>query len=455
MESNNISSTVDAEKCNNNNNNKNIGEEEDSKIIEKLNLCCVVFDFADQAGHLNQKDIKRQTLLELVDYVKSANAKFSETFMEEAIKMVSVNLFRSQSISPQPRENNVVVVEAFDLDEEEEDIFVEPAWPHLSVVYEFLLNFITSPQTDVKLARKYIDHSFVRKLFDLFESEDPRERERVKTVCHRIYGKFTGHRLFIRKVMNNIFLRFVFETEKHAGIADILDSLGGIINGLALPLKEEHKLFLVRALIPLHKPKCLPMYDQPLSYCIMRFVEKDCKLTDTAIRGLLKYWPITNCSKEIVFLFELEDILKATQPAEFQGCMVPIFRQIARCLSSSRSQVAERALCLLKNDHIKNLVRQNHKVILPIIFPALENGLNHWNKDVKKRMLEIHNIFSDVDPELFEECLHKFQEDQSKLEETRRKQETAWKRLEEIAASKAAEKAILVPTSEPTQTLSS
>lgn len=70
-------------------------------------------------------------------------------------------------------------------------------------------------------------------------------------------------------------------------------------------------------------------------------------------------------------------------------------------------------------------------------------------------MLEIHKIFSDVDPELFEERLHKFQEDQSKLEETRRKQETAWKRLEEIAASKAAEKAILVPTSEPTQTLSS
>lgn len=118
-------------------------------------------------------------------------------------------------------------------------------------------------------------------------------------------------------------------------------------------------------------------------------------------------------------------------------------------------QVAERALYLWNNDHIENLIRQNRKVILPIIFPALENGRNHWNQVVQSLMLNILKIFSDVDPELFEECLCKFQEDQSKLGETRRKHETVWKRLEEIAASKAAGGAILVPTSKPTETLSS
>jgi serine/threonine-protein phosphatase 2A regulatory subunit B' len=98
-------------------------------------------------------------------------------------------------------------------------------------------------------------------------------------------------------------------------------------------------LFLVRALIPLHKPRCLPMYHQQLSYSITQFVEKDCKLTDTVIRGLLKYWPITNSSKEVMFLSELEEVLEATQPAEFQRCMVPLFRQVAHCLSSSHFQV--------------------------------------------------------------------------------------------------------------------
>ncbi|KAL5198916.1 hypothetical protein ABZP36_002428, partial [Zizania latifolia] len=212
------------------------------------------------------------------------------------------------------------------------------------------------------------------RLLHLFDSEDPRERDNLKMTLHRIYGKFMLYRPFIRKSINNIFYQFVYETEKHNGIAELLEILGSIINGFALPLKEEHKLFLVRTLIPLHKPKCISLYHQQLSYCITQFVEKDCKLADTVIRGLIKYWPITNSTKEVMFLGELEDILEATQPAEFQKSMVPLFRQIACCLNSSHFQVAERALFLWNNGHIENLIKQNIKVILPIIFPALEKN---------------------------------------------------------------------------------
>lgn len=307
--------------------------EKQSLFVKKLNMCCFVFDFTNPTKDLKVKDIKRQTLVELVDYVASANGKFPEPVMQEMIKMVSTNLFRT--LTSPPRENKVL--EAFDLEEEEPSM--DPAWPHLQVVYEFFLRIVASPETDAKLAKRYVDHSFVLRLLDLFDSEDPRERDYLKTVLHRIYGKFMVHRPFIRKAINNIFYRFIFETEKHNGIAELLEILGSIINGFALPLKEEHKLFLVRALIPLHKPKCIPMYHQQLSYCITQFVEKDCKLADTIIRGLLKYWPITNSSKEVMFLGELEEVLEATQPAEFQRCMVPLFRQIGRCLSSSHFQV--------------------------------------------------------------------------------------------------------------------
>ncbi|KAK8561097.1 hypothetical protein V6N13_149724 [Hibiscus sabdariffa] len=400
-------------------------------FIKKLNLCCVVFDFTDPTKNLKEKEIKRQTLLELVEYVTSANGKFSDAVLQEIVKMVSANLFRS--LNPQPRENKVI--EGLDLEEEEP--LMDPAWPHLQIVYEFLLRFIASPETDAKLAKRYVDQSFIMKLLDLFDSEDPREREYLKTILHRIYGKFMVHRPFIRKAINNIFFRFIFETEKHNGIAELLEILGSIINGFALPLKEEHKVFLVRVLIPLHKPKCLAMYHQQLSYCITQFVEKDCKLADTVIRGLLKYWPITNSSKEVMFLNELEEVLEATQLPEFQRCMVPLFHQIARCLNSLHFQVAERALFLWNNDHIENLIIQNRKVILPIIFPALEkNARNHWNQAVHSLTLNVRKIFNDLDPELFKECLLKFQEDESKDDETKAKRENTWKRLEELAEKK-------------------
>ncbi|KAK3013150.1 hypothetical protein RJ639_008573 [Escallonia herrerae] len=424
--------------------------EKQDLLIRKLNMCCVVFDFTDPTKNIKEKEIKRQTLLELVDYTTSANVKFTESFMHEAVKMVSANLFRELG----PLVRDYKVLEGVELEEEEPSM--DHAWPHLQIVYEFLVRFVASPETDAKSAKRFLDHSFVLKLLNLFDSEDPREREYLKTILHRIYGKFMVHRPFIRISINNIFYHFIFETEKHNGITELLEILGSIINGFALPLKEEHKLFLVRILIPLHKPKSLAMYHPQLSYCITQFVEKDCKLADTIIRGLLKYWPITNSSKEVMFLSELEEVLEATQPPEFQRCIVPLFKQIARCLNSLHFQVAERALFLWNNDHIESLIKQNRKVILPIIFPALErNAGKHWNEAVHSLTLTVRKGFFDLDLELFDECLLKFQEDESKQDEVKARREATWKRLEAVAAKKAASNVPVLVSSTGLRRLSS
>jgi len=102
-------------------------------------------------------------------------------------------------------------------------------------------------------------------------------------------------------------------------------------------------------------------------------------------------------------------------------------------------QVAERALFLWNNDHIMSLIKQNRKVILPIIFPALErNARSHWNQAVHGLTLNVRKVFNDVDPDLSKECLQKFEEDESKKSEVIAGREATWKRLEELAAKKAA-----------------
>lgn len=68
-------------------------------------------------------------------------------------------------------------------------------------------------------------------------------------------------------------------------------------------------------------------------------MEKDGKLADPVIKGLLKFWPVTNSQKEVLFLGELEEILELTQAPEFQKIMVPLFKQLARCLNSQHFQV--------------------------------------------------------------------------------------------------------------------
>ena len=131
----------------------------------------------------------------------------------------------------------------------------------------------------------------------------------------------------------------MYETERHNGIAELLEILGSIINGFALPLKEEHKLFLTRVLLPMHKVKSLSMYHPQLAYCIVQFLEKDSTLTEDVVLGLLRYWPKTNSTKEVMYLNEVEDIFEVMDPAEFAKVQEPLFHQLAKSVASPHFQV--------------------------------------------------------------------------------------------------------------------
>lgn len=61
--------------------------------------------------------------------------------------------------------------------------------------------------------------------------------------------------------------------------------------------------------------------------------------------GLLKFWPKTHSPKEVMFLNELEEILDVIEPSEFVKVMEPLFRQLAKCVSSPHFQVGNHAPC--------------------------------------------------------------------------------------------------------------
>ncbi|WCJ29724.1 Serine/threonine protein phosphatase 2A 57 kDa regulatory subunit B' kappa isoform [Euphorbia peplus] len=394
-----------------------------SLFICKLNFCCEVSGSTDPDKYAAQQDLKRQTLIELVDFVSSGSAKYTEQSMAAMCKMCANNLFRV--FPPKFRSNTGGETE------DEEPMF-DPDWSHLQCVYDLLLRFISS--VDAKAAKKFVDHYFITRLLDLFDSEDPRERDCLKTILHRVYGKFMVHRPFIRKAVSNIIYNFVFETERHNGIAELLEIFGSVISGFALPLKEEHKMFLWRALIPLHKPKSVGIYHQQLTYCVVQFIDKDPKLATTVINGLLKYWPVTNSQKELMFISELEEILEMTTMEEFQKIMIPLFRRIGHCLNSSHYQVAERAHLLWNNERILNLIAHNRQAVVPIVYSALErNTQNHWNQAVLNLTQNIRKMFSEMDEELVLTCQRKLEEEDSMLGVKAEKRRLTWERLENAA----------------------
>lgn len=197
--------------------------EREELLIQKLRQCSVLFDFSEPLSDLKWKEVKRAALHELVEYLSNQNGVITEAIYPEAIQMVSIvcrappcartrltespvlraqfsaNLFRTLPPSSNPN--------GAEFDPEEDEPTLEASWPHLQFVYELYLRFLESPDFQPNVAKRHIDHNFVLKLLDLFDSEDPRERDFLKTVLHRIYGKFLGLRAFIRKQINNVFYK--------------------------------------------------------------------------------------------------------------------------------------------------------------------------------------------------------------------------------------------------------
>ncbi|KAJ8309571.1 hypothetical protein KUTeg_014445 [Tegillarca granosa] len=137
----------------------------------------------------------------------------------------------------------------------------------------------------------------------------------------------------------------------------MLEILGSIINGFALPLKHEHKQFLVKVLLPLHKAKTLNLYHAQV------------------IKGLLKFWPKTCSQKE----------------------------------------VAERALYYWNNDYIMSLIEENSNIILPIMFPALYKiSKEHWNQTIVALVYNVLKTFMEMNSKLFDELTANYKSDRQK-----------------------------------------
>lgn len=393
-------------------------------FLHKLRLGSLLFEWPGEGQadpDAAEREAKNALLLDLVDSIGKCDLPFTEPILAEVMRFASTNLFRA--LAPLP-------VESAGGEGEEEPIPKDPAWSHLHIVYEFFLRFIVNAQIDARVLKKHINGPFVLRLLELFDSQDVRERDYLKTLLHRIYAKFMSLRAFIRKAMNHVFYQFIYDSEHFNGVGEMLEILGSIINGFALPLKQEHRNFFTRVLMPMHKVRPLMSFHQQLTYCVTQFVEKDSTLAVPLIHGMLRFWPAPCSSKEVLFISEIEEILELTPVEEFHKVVHVLFRQIARCITSAHFQVSERALYIWQNNYVGTLISEHRAVILPLVYSALRDNEEHWNETVASLSRSVLTIFSELDAALLARCASEMEEERRRKVVNDERRGNAWRQIE-------------------------
>ena len=227
-------------------------------------------------------------------------------------------------------------------------------------------------------------------LISLFRSPDPRERDYLKTIIHRIYGKCMVSRILIRQAISRELMVDSYQENTDSrqtsyGNAEYLEILIAIIDGFGESLKAEHRLIYEQCLLPLHRSPCIGSFRSQLIKAICKFIQKDQSLADQAILIVLKYWPKIDTSKEISSLHELEtilDTLRSISPIiEIRHYLVS---KVAECASNLHSGVAERALLLLHNPVLLCLINYDKHSLLSILVDSLLQNIYRKDNSVLK-----------------------------------------------------------------------
>merc|ERR1719440_921223 len=173
-----------------------------------------------------------------------------------------------------------------------------------------------------------------------------------------------------------------------------------------------------------------------------QYVEKDPRLAFDIITSMLKFWPVSTTSKQVLFLNELEETLELTQPPDFARMQTALFRRIAMCITCPHFQVAERTLFLWNNDYIVKLINQNRQALFPIVIGALyTNSKQHWNSAVHGLTFNVLKLLMEADPQLFDECSAKHRQDAEQQEATEQLRKMKWGKLQELWDESKAENA--------------
>ncbi|KAL0236308.1 hypothetical protein GEMRC1_002890 [Eukaryota sp. GEM-RC1] len=423
---------------------KDVSSNDRSNVFaSKISFCTNIFESSSSSNAATALKEKHTAMADLVQYISDNKSNtFHPSVVPSFVKMISSNLFNSlKTCNSEPN-----------IDSNKYD----PMTKTKQYTYDLLLRFVLFPDLDIKLARKHLNKYFITNLLELFDVEDNRERDCLKTILHRIYARFMSHRTFIRKAMVHIFHDFMYgkdrEGGRYRGISELLDILASIINGFAQPLKPEHTILLTQVLLPMFKSPFLSSFHSSLSYCVVQFVEKEAALTSKIIKKLVRWWPQLSSSK-LLYTATLEDLVSYLSVREKSTSSSLLVKQICQGVNDDHFQVAERSLLFLGSHYIANIVTEHINSLAPLVFDTLYGtSKRHWNNHITSLATDTLRLYMELEYETFATCAGNYKKRKAVLAKNRMRHEANWEIIENCANLENIEDEV-EPISPPTEVL--
>eukprot|EP01104_Vermistella_antarctica_P016637 TRINITY_DN5705_c0_g1_i2.p1 TRINITY_DN5705_c0_g1~~TRINITY_DN5705_c0_g1_i2.p1 ORF type:complete len:1123 (+),score=240.42 TRINITY_DN5705_c0_g1_i2:65-3433(+) len=225
------------------------------------------------------------------------------------------------------------------------------------------------------------------------------QRQCLMAVIHAAYRRFLGCRSHFRASFTAFIATLRGNPDVRClGVSEVLQIIGSILKGLAVPVSQPHHRLLNNILLPLHSVRVmvdevtpvLTSFHESLTYCVLTFVEKDPSVCETVVEELLKAWDERHAKQGVLLLNELEQVLEHRSSADpYLGSAATnlVKNLVKRGVGSVHFAIAERALMVINNDSVLSILLglEDKKNILKMLLDTLtETCERHWNETCRQ-----------------------------------------------------------------------
>lgn len=365
---------------------------------KKLELCTHICSFSGDPCE-EPVIIAKQRALEEIHGIFTGSACVTDSLeqseLEALFAMVKKNIIRTIH----PLEEKFLLHDDLPAPE-------EPAWPHLSLVYQIMNRLsICIP------CSHYFAISFLTELTTMFETSDQNERNMLVQLYINIVHGNSRIIVPLLDLLERVLIDYRMQDFASPFIpATVFPILSYIFNHKTPPLPIFHRVFS-RAIVPIFKDRWYQTYGQSVKRIVELFVDDDFAHAREVVDMISSKWSLTRPEKEVQLLQVLYDTLGKMSPREQRTRVGKVLRIIARAIKSDHEKVALAALGIWQKLDSNEAIANNIKLAVSILVPAIcQSMASHWSQNVKTAARSGLSVLQRYDLKLVQEQVRQFRE---------------------------------------------
>jgi serine/threonine-protein phosphatase 2A regulatory subunit B' len=354
----------------------------------KIEICEQTFTFSGGASEKVAIGMKTQALTEIMNLVRRSRSPIPDSVVAMIFRMVEKNILRPISFDGRL------------LWSTDSPQIVDPAWPHLSLVYEVL-----KAVADVMPTYTSFAPPFFQALRLPGDTPDANERAAIVGFFGALFRNGKHLRQQVVEIYESALIDYSATHNRSPFFAWTALEILGYIAEHTVPLLPCSDRAFTRAVLPLLGDGYLPIYVAAVEHLFAFFLEDRPSYSVPALKRLVTVFPHRNVRLQRALLGLIE-VAVERRPKGNQDLVVPIARVIIAAGESQNESLAQAALKMWGRPGIERLLSDQRPIVLPLLVPSLSRVMvGHWSPSVRGTAKSCLASFQQRESKLVRECI--------------------------------------------------